>query len=120
VRRRDAAGEIGAARLSALSVLVYGGATTLGDLAAAEQVSPPTMTRIVTGLEEAGLAARGADPDDGRVTRIRATAKGEKALEEARERRLSLLTALLDPLEEREAALLDEASEIIERIARRA
>jgi DNA-binding MarR family transcriptional regulator len=55
VRREDPATGLSAARLSALSVLVFGGPTTLGELAAAEQVKPPTMTRIVRALEEDGL-----------------------------------------------------------------
>ena len=58
VRQEDAAAGITATRLSALSVLVFGGARTIGELASAEQVRPPTMTKIVTGLEEAGLARR--------------------------------------------------------------
>ena len=71
VRKQDAATGEGPARLSALSVLVFGGPMTLGQLAAAEQVKPPTMSRIVTGLERqpAGGAldgcqrrAPGADP----------------------------------------------------------
>ncbi len=58
VRKQDVATREAPARLSALSVLVFGGSVTLGQLAAAEQVKPPTMTRIVTGLERSGLAER--------------------------------------------------------------
>src|SRR5947209_19504493 len=74
VRREDPASGLSAARLSALSVLVFGGARTLGELAAAEHVRPATMTRIVQALEEDGLVRRAADKQDGRVTRVRATA----------------------------------------------
>jgi len=56
VRKQDTVMAEVPARLSALSVLVFGGACTLGQLAAAEQVKPPTMTRIVRGLEKSGLA----------------------------------------------------------------
>src|ERR671924_776068 len=77
VRREDPASGLSAARLSALSVLVFGGPRTLGELAAAERVRPPTMTNTVRGLEEAGLVRREADPHDGRVVRVEATAKGE-------------------------------------------
>src|ERR687886_968937 len=76
VRREDPASGLSAARLSALSVLVFGGPRTLGELAAAEHVRPATMTRIVQALEREGLVRRQADPDDGRVTRLHATAKG--------------------------------------------
>src|SRR5919204_2378557 len=83
VAREDAASGLSAARLSALSVLVFAGPRTLGELAAAERVRPPTMTSIVRGLEGAGLVRREPDPDDGRVTRVRATAKGERILQRA-------------------------------------
>src|ERR671931_423850 len=78
VRREDPAIGLRAARLSALSVLVFGGPRTLGELAAAQHVRPATMTRIVQALEEALLVSRERDPRDGRVTRLRATAKGER------------------------------------------
>src|SRR5919109_3678349 len=87
VRRDDPATGLSAARLSALSVLVFGGARTLGELAAAEHVRPATMTRIVQALEEEGLVRRRRDPRDGRVTRLRATAKGERVMWRGRERR---------------------------------
>src|ERR1700686_2157541 len=73
VRKQDAATGEGPARLSALSVLVFGGPMTLGELAAAEQVRPPTMTRIVTGLERGRLIQRVRDSKDARRVRIRAT-----------------------------------------------
>src|SRR5919109_3033758 len=91
VRREDPASGLSAARLSALSVLVFGGPRTLGELATAERVRPPTMTNIVRGLEDAGLVRREADPADGRVARVRATAKGERVLQRARERRIATL-----------------------------
>jgi DNA-binding MarR family transcriptional regulator len=80
VRREDPTTGIGPARLSALSVLVFGGPRTLGELAAAEQVRPPTMTRIVQGLEDDGLAVRRRDPGDGRVHRLYATPKGRRVM----------------------------------------
>src|SRR5919206_633345 len=78
VRREDPTSGLSAARLSALSVLVFGGARTLGELAAAEHVRPATMSKIVQALEREGYVRREADPGDGRVTRLRATAKGER------------------------------------------
>src|SRR5213594_598735 len=76
VRREDPSTGVPPAQLSALSVLVFGGPRTLGELAAAEQVRPPTMTRIVQALEAEGLVRRERDAKDGRVHRLHATAKG--------------------------------------------
>src|ERR671935_229369 len=104
VRREDPATGLSAARLSALSVLVFGGPRTLGELAAAERVRPPTMTNIVRGLEEAGLVRREADPRDGRVARVRATAKGERVLQRARQRRIEKLAQRLASLSPEEGA----------------
>src|ERR687887_2917870 len=87
VRRADPATGLSPARLSALSVLVFGGPRTLGELAAAEQVRPATMTRIAQSLVEDGYASRAADPEDGRVVRLSATAKGRRVMEQGRERR---------------------------------
>ena len=71
VRRDDPETGLSAARLSALSVLVFGGPRSLGELAAAEHVRPATMTRIVQALEEDGLVRRESDSADRRVTRLR-------------------------------------------------
>ena len=88
VRREDPATGLSAARLSALSVLVFGGPRTLGELAAAEQVRPATMTRIAQSLVEEGYALRNADPADGRVARLSATPKGRRVMQRGRERRV--------------------------------
>src|SRR5437899_11062247 len=85
LRVTDRASGIGPAQLSALSVLVFGGPRSLGELADAEQVRPPTMSRIVSGLERAGLVKREAT-EDGRRVRLRATPKGTKILWEGRKR----------------------------------
>jgi DNA-binding MarR family transcriptional regulator len=118
VRKQDTATSEAPARLSALSVLVFGGPMTLGGLAAAEQVKPPTMTRIVTGLERNGLAERVPDPDDGRRLSIRATAKGVRLLHGARKLRVDYLAAQLDRLPVKECAALGEAVEILDRLLR--
>src|SRR5712691_9907673 len=73
LRRQDEAMGLTPARASALSVLVFGGPVTLGALAQAEQVSAPTVTRLVVGMERDGLVRREADPHDGRVVWLRAT-----------------------------------------------
>src|SRR5438309_6993463 len=90
LRVGDRESGIGPAQLSALSVLVFGGPRSLGELADAEQVRPPTMSRIVSGLERAGLVKREAT-EDGRRVRLRATPKGTKILWEGRKRRVESL-----------------------------
>src|ERR1700750_3148546 len=76
LRREDDASGLPAPQLSALSVIVFGGPITLGRLAAAEQVRPPTITKLVAVLQAEGLVEREPDPVDGRVTRVKATARG--------------------------------------------
>jgi DNA-binding MarR family transcriptional regulator len=115
VRREDPAAGLSPARLSALSVLVFGGARTLGELAAAEQVRPATMTRIAQALERDGLVRREPDPADRRVTRLRATAKGERVMWRGRERRVENLAALLGRLSPTEVERVREAAELVER-----
>jgi DNA-binding MarR family transcriptional regulator len=115
VRREDPASGLSAARLSALSVLVFGGPRTLGELAAAEQVRPATMTRIAQSLAEDGYANRAADPADGRVVRLSATAKGRRVMQQGRERRVANLARLLERLSPDEVARVHEAAELVER-----
>src|SRR5215472_2237276 len=101
VRARDRAMGIGPAQLSALSVLVFGGPRSLKELAESEQVRPPTMSRIVTGLVRAGLVRR-MKTDDRRKVRLEPTAKGSKILHEGRRRRVELLAQALQVLSEAE------------------
>jgi DNA-binding MarR family transcriptional regulator len=115
VRREDPATGLSAARLSALSVLVFGGPRTLGELAAAEQVRPATMTRIAQSLVEDGYARRDADPKDGRVARLTATPKGRRVMQQGRERRVENLARLLEHLSPDEVARVHEAAELVER-----
>jgi DNA-binding MarR family transcriptional regulator len=116
VRRHDAESGEGPARLSALSVLVFAGPKTLGDLAAAEQVKPPTMSRIVAGLVRSRLVSIAADPRDARRMRIRATAKGARLLEQARQRRIASLASRLESLPSGDLAQLSTASEILKKL----
>jgi DNA-binding MarR family transcriptional regulator len=119
LRREDAATGLSAPRLSALSVIVFGGPLTLGELANAEQVRPPTMTRLVSALEEDGLVSREADAADGRLTRIRATAKGRALLFRGRARRVAALTAEVRGLDAAERAELDRALGILDGVIAR-
>jgi DNA-binding MarR family transcriptional regulator len=113
LRRVDAASGLTAARMSALSVVVFGGPVTLGQLAEAEQVSPPTMTRLVRAMEADGLIRRHADDNDGRVVWIAATAKGRRLLQEGRQRRIAMLARELDTLDRKQLDLLQEATALI-------
>jgi len=114
LRREDAQSGLSAPRLSALSVLVFGGPLTLGELANAEQVRPPTMTRLVTALEADGLVTREPDVSDGRLTRIRATPNGRTLLLRGRARRVAALTAEVRALAPDEREVLDAAVTILE------
>jgi DNA-binding MarR family transcriptional regulator len=118
VRKQDAATGEGPARLSALSVLVFGGPMTLGQLAAAEQVKPPTMSRIVTGLERKRLAERVPDSRDARRIRIRATPSGVLLLQKGRERRIEYLAAHLKGLTRQELATLNHSLSLVEGVLR--
>jgi DNA-binding MarR family transcriptional regulator len=116
LRKQDDRSGITAARLSALSVVAFAGPVTMGQLARAEQVAAPTMTRLVAAMERDSLVARDPDPDDGRVVWIRATAKGARILYAARDRRVATLTADLAALDRSDLTLLAEAAGIIERL----
>jgi DNA-binding MarR family transcriptional regulator len=113
LRKEDDASGLSAPRLSALSVVVFGGPVTLGQLAAAEQVKPPTMTRIVTGLEKDGLVRRIGDAHDRRLTRIQATAKGQKVLAAGRARRVEKLAAAVTQLGGAELAELTRGVQLL-------
>lgn len=118
LRREDDASGLTGPRLSALSVVVFGGPLSPGALAAAEQVRPPTMTRLVAALEADGLVAREPDPRDGRGVLIRATPAGRRMLEEGRARRTSALVRQLAALAPAELETLSEAATILERLSR--
>ena len=95
LRRVDAGMGLSPPAASALSVIVFGGPMTLGDLAAAEQIRPASLTPIVRGLEREGLAAREVDANDRRVVRLRPTKKGERLMQQGRGRRVSVLARWL-------------------------
>lgn len=114
LRKQDEASGLSAARLSALSVLVFAGPKTIGQLAKAEQVSPPTMTRLVVGLQRDGLITRKSDSKDGRMTWLRPTAKGRRLLQEGRQRRVTELARRLQGLGFEDVNTLGKAAEIIE------
>lgn len=116
VRAEDSASGLTPARLSALSVVVYSGGLPVGELARAEQVRPPTMSRLVAGLEEAGLVVRSRSPGDRRVHRIEATEAGRRLLEAARQRRLARLTGRLEELAGEERRVVEAAARCLDRL----
>lgn len=120
LRREDARWGLSAPRLSVLSVLVFGNRPlTLGELATAEQVKPPTMTRLVSALESQGLVTRDGDPHDRRVVRIRATAKGRTLLMRGRAARVAALCTELRALPSGERERLAEGVAVLERLIAR-
>jgi DNA-binding MarR family transcriptional regulator len=120
LRREDQAMGLTAARASALSVLVFGGRPlTLGALAQAEQVSAPTITRLIVGMERDGLVRRDADPNDGRVVWLQPTTKGARLLHAGRKRRVAVLEAELATLPSAERETMAAATAILERLLHR-
>src|SRR6266566_4643512 len=115
LRVGDRESGIGPAQLSALSVLVFGGPRSLGELADAEQVRPPTMSRIVSGLERTGLVRRESTEDRRRV-RLLATPKGTKILWEGRKRRVESLANALALLGETQRGRLGELAKLLSEI----
>lgn len=116
--RTDAGEGLTRARLSALALLVLGGPRTLGELAAAEHVRPPTMTRLVQAMEADDLVAREPNPDDGRSIVIRATARGEAQLEQGRARQIAPLTESISELDGDERLRLEDAADLLGRVLR--
>lgn len=112
-RRTDPLTGVSPAQLSALSVLMSG-PKTLGDLAAAEQVRPPTMSRLVSEMERAGVARKVTDREDARVVRVHATAKGLRALSRGRAMRIEAIERLLSGLDAEELATLERSVGAIE------
>jgi DNA-binding MarR family transcriptional regulator len=105
------------ARLSALSVLVFGGTRTLGELAAAEGVAGPTMTRIVDGLIGEGLAERRPHPTDGRAVTIAASSRGEALMRVAQRRRIEAIVDGLAGLPAEQRRVLVSAAGLLDQVA---
>ena len=118
LRRRDVEAGVSAARLSVLSLLVHGGPRPIGQLALVEQVSAPTMSRLVRGLEEDGLIGRRPDPDDARVVHVHVKARGRRLLERAKARRVGELATWMRDLPATEVATLGAAADLIETVVR--
>jgi DNA-binding MarR family transcriptional regulator len=115
-RTVDAESGLSPARLSAMSVLVFGGPRTVGGLAEAEGVRSPTMTQMVNGLEAGGLVRRRAVREDGRRVVVEATPAGRRLLRKAQDRRLDVLVELLAAVDDDELELLDRAAAVLDRL----
>jgi DNA-binding MarR family transcriptional regulator len=116
LRREDDAAGLNSPRLSALSVIVFAGPITLGDLARAEQVRPPTMTRIVNALEQQRLVIKKPNAVDLRSTLLTATPAGRKLLMQGRERRVRALASQISTLSARQLATLQRSAEILKKV----
>lgn len=110
----DARSGISAARLSALSVIVYGGPLTMTALAKAERVTPATITSTVAGLEDADLVRRERRASDARHVLVEATEAGRQLLTEARRRRLAELEAMLAGLVADDRVALEHGVDALE------
>jgi DNA-binding MarR family transcriptional regulator len=117
VRKEDERTGVGPARLSALSVLVFAGPMRLTELARIEQVKPPTMTKVIAGLEAGGLVRRRTDAEDARAVRLQATPRGTKLLQEGRRRRVERLVAALQAVSCDELDVLARAAGILDRVS---
>lgn len=117
VRVADDETGVSAPKLSALSVLTFGGAQSLTSLARAEQVTAATMSKLVSDLEADGLVAKRVDKEDRRGLRIEVTATGRALMEEGRKRRLALLNTRIARLSRDERAQLADASALMMRLA---
>ncbi len=115
LRRADESLGVSAARLSALSVLVFGGPCSINQLAAAEQVAGPTMSKLVAALEASGFVARAPDPSDARAVVLRPTSKGRALMERGRRQRVERLARELRNLPAKDLATLAQATEILRR-----
>lgn len=115
LRAEDEALGISAPRLSALSVLVLAGPHRVGELARIEQVEPPTMTRLVDGLQRDGYVRRSPDPADARAVIVEATERGDRALREAMRRRVAAFSSLLTALPRRDLTQLARGVDALER-----
>jgi DNA-binding MarR family transcriptional regulator len=112
----DAESGLSPARLSALSVIVYGGPLTMTALASAERVSPATVTSTVSGLESAGLVARRRNGIDARHVTVEATEAGARLMADSRKRRVGVLVDGFSRLSASELAAVEVATQAIERM----
>lgn len=117
MRAIDRQSGLSRARLSALSVLVFGGPQPLGKLAEAEGVAGPTMTRIIDGLCELGLALRTEHPLNGRISMIEATEAGARLMLEAADRRIDAIATAIAGLDPEQQERINDAAPLLDELA---
>ena len=115
LRAVDEAAGLSGPRASALSVLVFRGPQSLGELANAEGVKPPTMSRLVKAMQVEGLVESATVKHDQRRVRIAATAKGRALMMKGRECRLEALARLFEDATPREIEALERVADLMER-----
>jgi DNA-binding MarR family transcriptional regulator len=113
---RDDSVGLNSNQLSAMAVLLNSGDLLMGELAAAEKMQPPSMTRIVNGLEARGYVARRPQPDDRRQCLVTLSDEGRKILLANRRRRDEWLAIRIAQLAPTEREVLREAIEILEKV----
>jgi DNA-binding MarR family transcriptional regulator len=116
LRGEDDALGLSAPKLSALSVLVFRGPLTMGELARAEQVTPATVSKLVAELERLGLVVRAGDPGDARVWRVSPTREGITLMKEGRRRRVARLASAMEGLGQADRATLARAADVLEAV----
>lgn len=116
IREADRATGLTAPRASLMSVLVFGGARTIGQLAESEQVTQPAVTKMVDGLEASGLVERRRPASDRRTVEVHATARGRQALERGRAARVRILADLLADLPDEELGSVRQAAAALARL----
>ena len=115
MRQVDEAHGLAGPRASALSVLVFRGPQSLGELAAAEGVKPPTMSRLIKAMQEEGLVESEVAAHDQRAIRIAASAKGRRLMLRGREKRLAAIRELLRDASAGEKQALETVVELLAR-----
>ncbi len=114
--RQQVAGGVTSSQVSALATVERLGTPTLGELATSEQVQPPSMTKIVVGLETAGLLSRHEDETDRRIVRVKLTAEGRRTLARSRSLRTAYLVRRLRALSDDDRADLADAVRLLEHL----
>jgi DNA-binding MarR family transcriptional regulator len=114
--RQQVAGGVTSSQVSALATVERLGTPTLGELATSEQVQPPSMTKIVVGLETAGMLSRHEDETDRRIVRVKLTAEGRRTLARSRSLRTAYLVRRLRALSDDDRADLADAVRLLEHL----
>ncbi len=114
--RQSALGGVSPAQAEMLATIEVLDSPTLGELAVREQIQPPSVTRLVRTLEEAGLVALSDDREDRRVTRVSLTAAGKRELTSIRRRKTEFLETKIRALSSAERARADELVQLLEHL----